>query len=60
MRISAKLAEALDEWAKEEGVSRNTLVSRELATAAMNRENSAKEGKGVRRPGDNPSKAKRL
>jgi predicted HicB family RNase H-like nuclease len=37
VRIPVTLIEALDEWAEEDGVSRNTLVSRELATAVNRR-----------------------
>jgi predicted HicB family RNase H-like nuclease len=36
LRIPAELVGALDGWAREEGISRNTLAGRELATA-MNR-----------------------
>jgi predicted HicB family RNase H-like nuclease len=39
-RIPTNLINALDEWAEEEGVSRNTLVSRELATAVSKRRKS--------------------
>jgi predicted HicB family RNase H-like nuclease len=35
--LPVNLIEALNEWAKEEGVSRNTLVGRELATAVTRR-----------------------
>jgi len=37
VRLPATLVEALDEWAKEDGVSRNTLVGRELATLVNRR-----------------------
>ena len=37
-RIPTNLLEALDEWATAEGISRNTLVSRELATAVSKRQ----------------------
>ena len=40
MRLATSLVKALNEWAEEEGISRNTLVGRELATAVLNRKKS--------------------
>ncbi len=37
LRIPFPLIEALDKWAEEEGVSRNTLAGRELASAVNKR-----------------------
>jgi hypothetical protein len=37
VRLSEELAQALSDWAEQEGVSRNTLVGRELATMVMER-----------------------
>ena len=35
LRLPVELVKLLDRWAEEKGISRNTLASRELATAAM-------------------------
>jgi len=37
VRLPTNLVSELDEWANAEGVSRNTLISRELATAVTRR-----------------------
>lgn len=37
LRIPVSLVKELDDWAKEEGTSRNTLAGRELATAVNRR-----------------------
>jgi ribbon-helix-helix CopG family protein len=37
VRLPLSLIKELDEWAKSEGLSRNTLMSRELATAVTRR-----------------------
>ena len=37
VRLSVTLVDELDKWAKEDEVSRNTLVGRELATAVNRR-----------------------
>lgn len=37
VRLPVSLLKALNEWARDDGVSRNTLISRELATAVNRR-----------------------
>jgi len=54
VRISEELAQELDSWAEQEGVSRNTLLGRELATMVMERKRQ-NEAKPVRILDSKPS-----
>ncbi len=60
LTLSIPLVQALDDWADEENVSRNTLAGRELATAVISKQDGGRAKEGKREASDNPSKAKRV
>lgn len=47
VRVSEELANELDYWAEQEGISRNTLVGRELATVVMEKRKRLKSSPDI-------------